>query len=146
MTKSNFWPISPFKQFKTSKWWQDLIYGSVMLKFCVSFFNMLHNLGSWKGRGGGIKSFLGPTFCLHLKKMQKVLKTVNQAANAKLGFLKNYKRNSFTNMKQILFWTRAVSVLPYRNPYQMEIFQSVGLKVISVATSNINEFKEGRTW
>ena len=112
-------------------------YKEIAQNYCVYFNKITHAFNN--------------SLCMGLnntseKKMQKVLKTVNQAANAKLGFLKNYKRNSFTNMKQILFRTRAVSVLPYRNPYQMEIFQSVGLKVISVATSNINEFKEGRTW
>ena len=54
MTKLKFWLISPLKlQCKTSKWWQEPIYGSMMMKnFVCYFFTKLHPFFTYEWGGG----------------------------------------------------------------------------------------------
>ena len=64
--KSNFWPISPLKlQSKTSKWRQEPIYGSLMLKIVLWAYLTYPHI--WLKEHEEKKSFFGPTYYTGLK-------------------------------------------------------------------------------
>ena len=66
MAKSHFGPIAPalYLKCKTSKWWQESIYGSIMLKlFSVLFFNQVVSIFH-SGGGGEIKKVFFSAYLL----------------------------------------------------------------------------------